>query len=155
MPNPRTPTALKELRGTRRPDREPAAIAEPDPEIPAPPVSLAAAPWGERALAEWHYIAPRLASLGLLSALDGTMLAAYCHAVGRHEYALEQISLHGATQEKGGWVQVRPEVTIMRDALNDIKRFGALFGLSPSDRGGIAVPDKRSESSPFSKLKAV
>lgn len=43
---------------------------------------------------------------------------------------------HGMTQapEKGGWDQVRPEYTIMKNEYQNILKHSAKFGLNPGDR---------------------
>ncbi len=46
---------------------------------------------------------------------------------------------HGTTQSpvKGGWDQIRPEYTVMKNEYQNILKHGAKFGLNPGDREKI------------------
>ncbi len=46
---------------------------------------------------------------------------------------------HGTTQspEKGGWDQIRPEYTVMKNEYQNILKHSGKFGLNPGDRDKI------------------
>lgn len=152
----KTPTALKALRGTRRPDREPANEPQPAPIAPRRPSWLGkAVPWGREAVREWQRLAPTLNELGLLTEPDRAEFAAYCDAYARWWYFRRRIARVYTTQvTESGYVAPRPEVSMMHRALDDLKKFGALFGLSPSDRAGLDVtPPAAPKRNAFEMIK--
>lgn len=56
---------------------------------------------------------------------------------------------HGTTQspEKGGWDQIRPEYTVMKNEYQNILKHSSKFGLNPGDRekifNGLKQKDKK------------
>lgn len=144
-PRPR-PTALRVLEGNKGkrplPQHEPA----PPPGKPACPEFLNA-----YARAEWHRVAETLYSLGTLSQIDQSMLAAYCTAYARWRQAeedLERMTQTDATTHaavirtrQGNLIQ-NPLVGVANTALREMQRLAAEFGLSPSARTQI-------EANPF------
>jgi P27 family predicted phage terminase small subunit len=131
-----TPTELKRLRGTWRPDRDGDA-PEPTVAIPSPPEFLDAI-----GLAEWHRVTPHLLKLGLVSELDRGALGLLCSAWSRVVLFAEGVaaleSLFMAVGEKG-YRQVQPEVSALRQAQDDYTKLSEHFGLSPSARSRISV----------------
>src|SRR5262245_35527103 len=75
---PPLPTHLKVVRGTLRNSRVNPNEPEATPCLPSPPGFL-----DNRAVEEWHRVAPDLYRLGLLSELDVGPLAAYCQSFSR------------------------------------------------------------------------
>lgn len=149
------PSQLKDLEGTRRPDREASNQPSPDPGIPELPAGWAReAPWAKLAVAEYRFISPRLKRLGLLSEIDRAALLAYCDAYGRWIYYRRRVWKSGSLQKspKGMWLQ-HPNVSLMNRALDDVKRFLALFGLSPADRTRVsAMKPEEEKKNPFLEL---
>lgn len=131
------PLALKVLKGTaRRPDR-----------VPQPSVGggLPACPaWLEpEAKREWRRVAPELRRLGLLTVVDRAALAGYCQAYSRWRAAEERVrdgELTFTTQT--GFVGVRPEVAIAQKSLALVRAFCHEFGLTPSARARMTVPER-------------
>ena len=114
----------------------PANIPKPKPAVPKPPKWLSAA--GRR---EWRRVAPALYDLGLLTELDRQALAQYCAAVARIEEA-EKALKDGQTYEtQGGRKFLRPEYRILQDAIKEVRAHVALFGLSPSARMRMELPE--------------
>jgi P27 family predicted phage terminase small subunit len=86
--------------------------------------------------------------LGLLSDLDLGAFGAYCQAFGRWAQA-ERLLTHLAAQDttgrgvmliktKAGGVTVNPLAWIARSAANDMTRYAAEFGFTPSARTRIS-----------------
>ncbi len=113
------------------------SVAKP----PAPPKWLSAI-----AKAEWKRLAPALTKLGKLTDLDLSSFEGYCESYALWRNAQEWLNkpTHQPTivlRDKDGKVKqlaAVPHVTIARNALADMQRLGALFGLSPADRRGAA-----------------
>lgn len=91
------------------------------------------------ALAKWNDLAPELQRTMGAAALDSDTLAAYCYAWATF------VGLRDAetcvTSEKGAIYQ-NPEVGLRNKSLEQMRKFGAVLGLSPSDRVGIPSNDK-------------
>lgn len=157
---PRTPTALKVITGN--PGKRPLNDAEPQPTATPPkcPTWLSAS-----AKKKWKELAPELSRMGLLTIVDGDVLASYCQAWAEFEAATRTIEEEGRTVMSGGKVigdgpdasvlggqmQPHPAVAMQRSAWKAIKDFASLFGLDPSSRSRLTV--KKGEEKP-SGLKA-
>jgi len=147
------PSNVKKLKGTYRPSEAPKNEPTPEIKIPSRPSWLGKrVPWGREAIREWDRIAPEMERLGLLSELDRDTLAGYCDAHGRWWHFRREVAEHGSVQiTSSGYAAQRPEVALMNRALDDIRKFSALFGFSPSDRARISVPE-REDDEPRSKF---
>jgi len=136
MPGPSpTPTKLKELRGTTRPDRAPAHEPQPLATKVTCPRWLPSA-----AKREWRRIAPELVRLGLLTVADRAALAAYCEAWAEAIMAHETLQREGYTFEtEKGYRGVHPMVAVKNKALLRMRAFASEFGMTPSARTRISV----------------
>jgi P27 family predicted phage terminase small subunit len=68
-------------------------------------------------------------------------LAGYCESYARWQQCEAVLRAEGLTYNApGGQIIQRPEVAIGNKALENVKRLGAAFGLSPADRGRLVVP---------------
>lgn len=138
---PPKPTRLKLLEGNPGKRRLPANEPKPRPVAPSCPRSLKL-----EAKREWRRIVPELDRLGLLAVIDRGQLAGYCQSWAIWVEAEEWLAANGRTyilRDEDGNVRYAapwPEVKIARDALADMRAFGARFGLSPSDRTRMTVP---------------
>ncbi len=107
---------------------------------------------------EWTAGAPILHGLGLLTELDLTFFAAYCQSYASWRAAEEWLSENGGTiilRDKDGKVRsvVRaPQALASREALADLNRFGAQFGLSPSSRTSIGGAEPPRQPNKFDRF---
>ena len=136
----RKPSALRVLEGNggRGLSRRPVNGGEPIPPsgIPAMPAHLSAA-----ARVVWKQMAEKLHRTHLLTSIDGNAFECYCVAVATRRKAQRVLDRKGLTfTAPSGYVQQRPEVSIARQALEDVRRFSAEFGLTPAARARISLP---------------
>jgi P27 family predicted phage terminase small subunit len=135
------PSHLRVITGTFRKHRAPKN--EPMPELGIPPVPPELS---DDAKAEWGRVAPDLYRAGLMTHIDRAALAAYCAAYGRWaraERLLRKLGEDGAdgllTKTAKGNVIQNPLIGIANKAANDMMRFAAEFGMTPSARARISV----------------
>jgi len=143
------PTNVHLLRGNA--SKKPLAsllddVVRPEVEIPEPPAHLE----GE-ALSEWKRITPFLQQLGLISQIDRAALAGYCDTWGEYVWACEQIKSQNAQDQSGqrgrvwdtpsGYKQISVLQQIRNRALDQMKSFLAMFGMSPADRSRVTQSD--------------
>lgn len=144
------PTAIRILRGN--PSKRPLPKNEPQPDtgIPTRPDWLS--PEAKR---EWSRLAPKLDKLGLLaSEIDRGAFAAYCQTWATYVQAVKDLQERGTIQTaESGYESPRASVGIMVKMLEKLSALGAKFGLSPSDRARISVPEppKKDEFDEFLK----
>ena len=136
---PPKPTHLKLLQGN--PGNRPLPVKEPQPAraSPDPPPDLV----GE-ALAEWNRVVPELARLGLVSVLDRAALVVYCQAWEAYNIARQAFAEYGplVPGRREGELIKNPAAQVMRDQADLMSRFGSKFGLTPSDRARLSVPEE-------------
>jgi P27 family predicted phage terminase small subunit len=133
---PAKPTALKRLQGN--PGHRALNPGEPQPDADSGycPRHLSA-----MARAEWRRLAPALLKLGLLTVADRTAFEAYCESYAMARAARETLKKQGTTfATPQGYVQQRPEVSILNNALKQMHIWGAEFGIGPSSRGHLRMP---------------
>jgi P27 family predicted phage terminase small subunit len=125
------------MRGSRR-AKDASGHPQPDPKPPACPRWL-----DKEARAKWKALVPELSRLGLLTCVDGDVLCVYCEAFSSFRRAVETLRREGETfKTKKGYVGVHPAVAIRNAARHTIKNFAALFGLDPSSRARLSVPQE-------------
>ena len=131
------PTALKQLEGN--PGKRPLNIAEPHPDAVSPD---APAHLDEVALAEWNRLAPEMHTKGVLTGWDRAAFAGYCVAYSRWVKACAELSKTSLTitTEKGNVIQ-HPIVGVANKAQELMLRFLTEFGLTPSSRSRVSVPN--------------
>jgi P27 family predicted phage terminase small subunit len=129
------PTALKRRQGN--PGKRALNNQEPQPElrIPTCPSYLQ-----DEARREWQRIVKLLFRVGLVTELDRAALAGYCSAYADYVNAEREVRKHGAVikSDEGGQYQ-SPWISIKRRALDQVIKFGAEFGLTPSSRVRLKV----------------
>jgi P27 family predicted phage terminase small subunit len=112
-------------------------------------MSTATAPSaGPRALEAWLALAPELHRLNLLTVLDVGPFSAYCCAYAHWQQAEEALRRSGELTIKTaeGQPRINPLVRIASQAMADMQRIGAQFGLSPKLRlTGITPPPQPSK----------
>lgn len=141
------PAKVLKLRGTYRPDRDAPNPVDPPrpPKPPACPSWFARdVPWGALARKEYRRLSRELLELGLLAEVDRDALLAYCDAVARWQYWRAELAGRSWIQiTESGYASPVPEVSFMNRALDDMRKWGALFGLSPSDRRNVSAAPKQ------------
>jgi P27 family predicted phage terminase small subunit len=132
------PTLTRKLDGNpgKRPlnDREPV----PPAGVPECPDHL-----DDEARAEWFRTAGVLHEMGLLTKADRAALAAYCTVYSRWVHAEAQVKKFGSivkSPEKG-FPMKSPYLTIADQALEAMRKLMVEFGLTPSSRSRIRVPE--------------
>ncbi|MFJ9382061.1 phage terminase small subunit P27 family [Streptomyces sp. NPDC101455] len=140
------PTALRVLHGDRK-DR--INTDEPQPSAG----DVAAPDWlSDRALEVWDAYAPDLEAKRVLTSWDVETFAAWCDAVARRRDAAEHVDDEGAVVELDVFNK-NGELTGTRRAKNpwllaldaadaQVQRYGARFGLTPSDRASLKIPNE-------------
>ncbi len=93
--------------------------------------------------------------MGLLTIIDRAALAGYCQSWARYveaERTLRRLGLTFVTES--GYVQQRPEVSIAQKYLQLVRAFCAEFGLTPSSRGRMHIPEREDgeEENPFDNV---
>jgi P27 family predicted phage terminase small subunit len=145
MPGPRpTPTLLKIVRGN--PSKRRLNANEPTPPIPPEPPE----PPGflmPTAKDEWYRIVPTLHAVGLVSVIDVMPLAAYCQSCARWQQAENMLAEMAERDPDTGALTVttgtgsltqNPVLRIAVSAAQDMLKFAAEFGLTPSARVRVA-----------------
>jgi len=130
------PTALRVLHGDRK-DR--INRNEPQPRVaePQPPAGLS-----DEVLGHWHFYVGELRAMHTLAAADRDSLVCLCEAVARHRRASELLAGSDVLVKglHGGLVR-NPAVAVQRDAALEIRAFAQEFGLTPSARSVIKLPE--------------
>ena len=97
---------------------------------------------------KWKAVVSELAPQGILTKVDGDILAGYCQQYSIHVTASEFVaSLDGKlTIVNAGRVQLNPMIKAARDALLVMNRLGVEYGITPSSRSRIhATPTNPDE----------
>lgn len=139
------PTALKILAGN--PGKRPLNRNEPHPTgTPTCPKHL-----DKAAKIEWRRISRELTSLGLLTNVDRTALAAYCAAYSRWANAEEQLQKFGHVikSPKSGLPIPNPYLSVSNRALDHMRKFGTEFGLTPASRCKLSISSPAKTEDPF------
>ena len=140
MPGPPpTPTNLKLLRGN--PGKRKLSTNEPDPPpaIPTCPSHL-----DKVAKREWRRISKELFEMGIISKLDRAALGAYCDAYGRWAESAKQIQQYGMIfKSPSGYPMPSPYLQILHTALDQMRAFLTVFGLTPASRSRVKVANPK------------
>lgn len=141
MGRPPKPTALKLLEGN--PGKRALNRNEPKPQPIAPRAPL----WlNADARREWRRVAPELERLGLLTRVDMAALASYCEAYALLMRAAKAIDAEGLVlTSQSGYAQPHPAVGIVQRSMQNIRAFCSEFGLTPSSRGRMSLPEPETD----------
>lgn len=139
---PSQPTALKLLKGETRSSRLNKREPKPTPVLPKMPRGL-----DERAAQVWRRVIRDYGRTGVLTAVDGDALRAYCEAVSRYEYAAQQLAQSGPLIRgaRRGELVKNPLHQVVRDNADLMRQFARELGLTPAARTGIKVPEAPSD----------
>ena len=99
---------------------------------------------------EWGRICGELESLGVLTAVDRGVLAAYCQAWARWAAFEQFITENGETQvieskANGTYEQPRPQVAMAHKYYQLMMTAAGKLGISPADRSKISAPEKKGD----------
>ena len=140
------PTALRAIEGNpgkrRLNDREPT----PPEGVPDCPDEL-----DDVARAEWFRTAGVLKEMKLLTRADRTALLAYCTVYARWVEAEAQVRKYGAIVKSPnkGFPMKSPYLTVADQSLESMRKFMVEFGLTPSSRSRIRVPEDAGAADEF------
>jgi len=152
MPGPKPkPIALRLLQGETRPSRVGMPEPKPRPLLPDAPRYL-----GKQARARWRELLPELDYCGVLTRIDGEILAGYCQAYEQVCILTAKLEKTGRTYQvgtNGAWAAF-PEVAMLSRAWDDIRKFGAELGIGAASRSKIEVK-KQDDSHEDPTAKAI
>lgn len=151
MPNPRKPTAIKELHGTKRKDR-----TVPNEWKPTGAVTFAAPTelneWG---VAMWNELMQEFQNVKLLSRVDYSALVVLCNEYGTYMEADDLIKAQGlqievAVYDKNGQVvgsrtEKNPMISVRNESARNFANLMREFGLTPSSRTKISAEPVKHE----------
>ena len=142
---PPKPTKLKKMAGTDQPCRiipnemEVTTLAN----IPAPHIEL-----NEYGLREWEIITSELLAKKMLHLVDLSLVASYSNEMGLYfemEFLLKKVGRVDEFFNEDGQLTrrtVKAEQRIAKDALANAMKIAAQFGLTPSARTRISMPEQ-------------
>lgn len=146
---PKTPTALKLLRGN--PGRRPLPKDEPKPRVmlPKPPAHL-----GEVEVKEWWRMGRMLVRLGIMTELDSVALAAYCQVYGRWVEASEAAKKYGTVlvDAKSLKLYKSPYLQIATEAWAQMVRMLVELGATPVARPKVTAQPKPAKADPMEAM---
>jgi P27 family predicted phage terminase small subunit len=132
---------MKELEGN--PGKRALNHKEPKPEsvIPKCPPHLKGA-----ARTEWNRITKELYALKIISNIDRAALAVCCTAWADYVKACNKVEKEGEViiSDKGGLYQ-NPWVAIKKRSMDQVQKFYAEFGMTPSSRSRVKIEDASGE----------
>jgi P27 family predicted phage terminase small subunit len=135
------PSRLKALTGN--PGKRPLNANEPQPEVAVPECPPELGPVARR---EWDRLSQELASLGLLTNLDRSALAAYCGAYALWAEATEAIQKYGTmVKSPSGYPIQSPYVAIANRQAEIMMRIASEFGFTPASRSRISTSASATE----------
>lgn len=100
----------------------------------------------KEARAEWKRITPELARLGILAYLDRASLTAYCLTWWRLVEAQHQLNEEGVLGVNSQGTVRHPAAAVIEAASKELRAWCGEFGLTPSARGRMTVPDAKHAS---------
>lgn len=141
MGRKRTPTAMLKAQGTFRDDRHGSKMDTPV-SIPRPPAALS-----EVSQDAYDFITTRLHNMGIVSELDGFALQMLADAWEDYISARNVIREKGptyTTETAGGdlMFRPRPEMAMMTNAWDRVKKMLSEYGLTAASRAKINVQEQ-------------
>lgn len=129
---PRLPDELKKAKGTFKPSRSnPEALQLTTlQEIPEPPATF-----DEVATNVWNTICGELIKHNIMQSIDIFQLQMLCNEMSIYWNCQEQLKTQNYLVDTGtGSTKVNPLITISTQALSNVNKIAAKFGLTPADR---------------------
>lgn len=144
----RTPTKIKELKGTFR--KSESVSNEMQPPEASNEINIGLI--NNYANDEWLKVTRILSNLGMLVETDTSVLLAYCNEIGTYFACIDILKKGGFTfATPNGFEQQRPEVLIANKALANAIKLSDKFGFNPAARTKIEAPTKQ-EKDPFDEI---
>lgn len=136
------PTKLKVLHGERRTERLNPREPKPRSNLPKMPQGMSSA-----AAQHWRRIIRDYGPTGVLTAVDGDALRAYCEAVARYSHAAQALEESGPLVRgaRRGDLIKNPLHQIVRDNADLLRQFARELGLTPSARTGLQVGEDHAD----------
>ncbi len=145
---PPKPTHLKLVDGN--PGKRPINKDEPKVEPGRPPMPRWLPKDGKD---EWKLITAALESMGVLTKVDASAIAAYCAAWADLRAAQRGINKSGVFYKtRTGLIKRNPAAGVKADALRVVKAYLVEFGLTPASRSKVKVKPANQDSDPFSDI---
>lgn len=132
---PATPNHLKAVAGIRE------SRLNRDEPVPTSTDDLTVAPaeLPDGAKAVWERLAPDLLDKKVLTPWDVDQFAAYCVAVSQYNECRVRMGDQFVVEGSMGQMVKSPYWAQMNEALMQMMRLSARFGLTPADRAGLVV----------------
>ncbi len=144
------PTALKELEGNPGHRKLPENELKPQIKILRCPHYIKKDRYAKQ---EWDRIVPELYNSNLLTSLDLVPIEIMCTQYSLYRAAIEDIRVNGLTSSNARHgTKPNPSIAIAREAAKIYKSFAVEFGLTPSSRVRISVPDQFDDEEEWQKM---
>jgi len=145
--------------------RAPRNEVHPPSNIPTCPAHL-----DTKAQNEWKRVAPLLDSVGIITELDRSTLAAYCEAYSRWVNAIVKVRDMGDVYAKGrefgvinkkkvilkvGVLTLNPYVRIAKEAEDCMRKNASLLAMNPASRASLSIANiKPKQKDPYEEFLA-
>tara|TARA_Y100001972_G_scaffold43388_1_gene53362 strand:- start:1536 stop:2009 length:474 start_codon:yes stop_codon:yes gene_type:complete len=143
----KTPTKLKELKGSLRKCREVSNEMQT-----TNVVSMPKAPsfLNQQGADEWDLVTNELANIKMLHLTDLSILAAYCNEIGIYRSIAQELqgNFTEQTVDKDGRLRsskIAPKYKVMQNALHNAMKIATQFGFTPSSRASLSMPEQDEE----------
>ena len=143
----KTPTKLKELKGSLRKCREVSNEMQT-----TNVVSMPKAPsfLNQQGAEEWDLVTNELANIKMLHLTDLSILAAYCNEIGIYREIAQELqgNFTEQTVDKDGRLRsskIAPKYKVMQNALQNAMKIATNFGFTPSSRASLSMPEQDDE----------
>lgn len=143
----KTPTKLKELKGSLRKCREVSNEMQT-----TNVVSMPQAPsfLNQQGADEWDLVTNELANIKMLHLTDLSILAAYCNEIGIYREIAQELqgNFTEQTVDKDGRLRaskIAPKYKVMQNALQNAMKIASQFGFTPSARASLSMPEQDEE----------
>jgi len=143
----KTPTKLKELKGSLRKCREVSNEMQT-----TNVVSMPQAPsfLNQQGADEWNLVTNELANIKMLHLTDLSILAAYCNEIGIYREIAQELqgNFTEQTVDKDGRLRaskIAPKYKVMQNALQNAMKIATQFGFTPSSRASLSMPEQDEE----------
>jgi P27 family predicted phage terminase small subunit len=143
------PTKVKLLRGETRPSRVNYREPLPSAKIPAMPPDM-----DDEAKVIWRRVIATMGKTGVIRSPHGDMLRGYCEAVVDYNRAHAVLAATGilVKGQRPGDIVKNPVWQIVREARDQMLKFGTEFGLSPSSQSGLQIEPEQAPNQVDRKL---